>query len=151
MTLVQWGIDEGWVQSMSALFPGILHSPAFCSYLLPVQQSSASSTHTPHPPPPALCWPKAPLSAKLQQQQGSSASASEPGTAQALWQHAAGAVTHHGGSSVANQGWLGGQLVLLHDARGGDSQRSQVQRDHHCTVRKQQKHLETCRHRQKVE
>lgn len=54
MTLVQWGIDEGWVQSMSALFPGILHSPAFCSYLLPVQQSSASSTHAPHPPPPAL-------------------------------------------------------------------------------------------------
>lgn len=35
-------------------------------------------------------------------------------------------LTHHGCSSVANQGWLGGQLVFFHDARGGDSQGSQI-------------------------
>lgn len=35
-------------------------------------------------------------------------------------------LTHHGCSSVANQGWLGRQLVFLHDARGGDSQGKQI-------------------------
>lgn len=63
----------------------------------------------------------------------------------------AGAVAHHRGSSVANQGWLGGQLVLLHDAGRGDPQGSQVQGNHRCRVCKQQEHLEAWRKTQEVQ
>lgn len=55
--------------------------------------------------------------------------------------HRAGVSTHHGCPTVAQDGWLGCQGCLLHDAGGGDGQGDEVKCNYNCQVSSEHQHL----------
>lgn len=55
--------------------------------------------------------------------------------------HRARVSTHHGCPTVAQDGWLGSQGCLLHDAGGGDGQGDEVKCNYNCQVRSEHQHL----------
>lgn len=54
--------------------------------------------------------------------------------------------THHGGAAVADEGWLGAQVLFVHDAGRGDGERRQVEGKHHGEEGTENGHLGGCRH-----
>lgn len=73
-----------------------------------------------------------------------------PGACQAQQQpwHRAQVSTHHGCPTVAQDGWLGSQGCLVHDAGGGDGQGDEVKCNYNCQVGSEHQHLGSC-HRER--